>query len=539
MATEHYSINELDSTNKVNLVNDFNQSMIDVDSVIYNNVTAINDNVTAINDNITTINDNIDVVKNDINNLETELNIDIFRGTNQSDEYDSITCTLVHNGTNFVLIDTGYSNDASSIESWLKSFMNNNKLDALIMTHMHADHVGNYNSILTNFCDADTDIFIQMRPTTANGEYSVYSDYYNLITNQISTLNLKNSIVPTQGQKHTYGNMNVIMYNTNVDYKSDYDKSWANNGKWDSDATGDDKPCSGLNNYSIVTRIECGQNSYIDTGDIEYCAQVKMANVLEPAIVFKNPHHFYNKMGYEKFYQKCGIGSTVQCVVCTNHLIESTETRLIAFDVLSSYMGRYLVYKQNDTPIISNVGTDIGITIKNGAVIRMDGTYIDKDFILSSYAEGNINWGSLYTIFPPNYVPKTRQISDGTQLTYCPYDAHYISLDNLWELKRLAIGCPSIPVSAGIESTAILSTSKIASEVKEYFNAILDSPMTTASRVVIDLGGAFPTVTRNAVAHSETTTANKAYSFFINLGFGDSTSSAYHTPAWIAPLKYY
>lgn len=166
-------------------------------------------------------------------------------------------CILVKNNSNAMLIDAGNNDDGEIIKSYLKE-QNITRLDYVIGTHPHEDHIGGLDVVINNY-DIGTIIMPKKSTTT-----QTFKDVVNAIKNK--GLAITNPVV---GTKYTLGGAEFTILAPNKDY-------------------GDE-----LNNYSVGIRIVYGNNSFVFTGDAEEEAERDIiATGLElKADVLKLGHH--------------------------------------------------------------------------------------------------------------------------------------------------------------------------------------------------------------------------------------------------------
>ncbi|MDR1260796.1 MAG: MBL fold metallo-hydrolase [Oscillospiraceae bacterium] len=150
---------------------------------------------------------------------------------------------LIKSESNAVLIDTGDLEYGNAIINFLTQ-KQIYKLDYLIITHPHADHMGGARKILEN-CPVSTVMLPKMSdkilPTS------------NMFNNFLNTLKEKEIplVSPACGDKFNSGKVQLEIL-------SEYDESFD------------------LNNISIVTKITYGAFSFLSTGDIEIPAEQKI-----------------------------------------------------------------------------------------------------------------------------------------------------------------------------------------------------------------------------------------------------------------------
>ena len=171
---------------------------------------------------------------------------------------DSIYIT---SGDEGMLIDCGESGDTDRVISYLDN-MGVSKINYVVGTHPHSDHMGGMSKIVEHFeigemiiphiDDSDT-------PTTK---------YFERFLNACAEKNL--SLTEAElGRKITLGDAELkIIAPNSLDY-------------------------SNINNYSIGLIMHHGENSFIFTGDSEKLAEEEMIekNLLEDIDVYKVGHH--------------------------------------------------------------------------------------------------------------------------------------------------------------------------------------------------------------------------------------------------------
>jgi competence protein ComEC len=137
-----------------------------------------------------------------------------------------------------ILIDAGLS-DKKALE-YLKS-VGVAKLDYVIATHPHKDHIGSMDNVIDDF---DVGIFYAPNvSTTTNADENMM--------NSLKSKNLK-ATVPNAGDQITVGNASITFLAPNSDTYED------------------------INNYSIVVKLKYGNNSFIFMGDAQDLSESEM-----------------------------------------------------------------------------------------------------------------------------------------------------------------------------------------------------------------------------------------------------------------------
>lgn len=147
---------------------------------------------------------------------------------------------LIENQGSFAMIDAGDTDDDAKVKSYLQK-QGVKRLEYLILTHYHADHIGGADTLLSDFEVGTT--------LVPNGDANtqVYRDYINALSHK----GLKPS-VPLEGAKFELGSATLTVYNT----------------------TGGN---SNENNNSLVVLYENGEDRALFTGDAEAEVESKLS----------------------------------------------------------------------------------------------------------------------------------------------------------------------------------------------------------------------------------------------------------------------
>ena len=266
---------------------------------------------------------------------------------------------------NFV-IDVGYTTDIDSdiVPNYMNS-MGITHIDAIYVTHFHEDHDSAIN-LFTPYCDETTKFYVQMEPTSENGQYAAYVERSSAFNAAISDAGLQAPTIPINGEKVRFNGTTVTCFNTRRAFKESYDSAWANNGNYKT-------RISGLNNYSLIVLVEHGNNSYIDCGDVEGEAQRLNAPFMKHAHVMKNPHHWANNMGYMEFFNRISPN-----LITTNYehaYGEITNTPTPNSSILPSYIFRYI--KDNGMDVFDTSTENVEVLMKNGSIISKTGHVVN------------------------------------------------------------------------------------------------------------------------------------------------------------------
>ena len=183
------------------------------------------------------------------------------------DNGDSI---LFIQGDKIMLIDCGTKSKGSTVVDYLKS-IGITKIDVLIGTHPHDDHMGGMAEVINNF-----QIGTLYTPDTSNN--NITTSWYLEFLDAVDEKNI-NWIYPKVGDRFNLGEATVqILAPNSNEYES-------------------------LNNYSIVTKITYGAVNILSMGDAEKLSEDEiLENGLNvQAQIIKAGHHGSNTSSSEKF----------------------------------------------------------------------------------------------------------------------------------------------------------------------------------------------------------------------------------------------
>ena len=147
---------------------------------------------------------------------------------------------LIENQGSFAMIDAGDTDDDVKVKSYLQK-QGVKRLEYLVLTHYHADHIGGADTLITDFEVGTT--------LVPNGDANtqVYRDYINALSNK----GLKPS-VPLEGAKFELGSATLTVYNTAGGNRNE-------------------------NNNSLVVVYENGEDRALFTGDAEAEVENKLS----------------------------------------------------------------------------------------------------------------------------------------------------------------------------------------------------------------------------------------------------------------------
>lgn len=169
---------------------------------------------------------------------------------------------LIENDGKFAMIDTGDTDDDATVKSYLQK-QGVEKLDYLILTHFHADHIGSADTVISDF-EVETTLV-----PNGDADTQVYQEFINALSNK----GLQPS-VPLEGAKFELGSANLTIYNTQGGSSNE-------------------------NNDSLVVLYENGEDRALFMGDAE--SEVEKQLSIGDVDLLKVGHHGSNTSSSESF----------------------------------------------------------------------------------------------------------------------------------------------------------------------------------------------------------------------------------------------
>lgn len=241
-------------------------------------------------------------------------------------------CEIIKTADRTVLIDCGEERYADSVIAYIKS-LGTRRLDYVIATHPHDDHIGGMAKILDAF---QVGMIIMPRlpsnmvPTTKSFE------------NMLDTIERKNidAVYAKPGDEYGVGAGGVLKLLSPL--HNDY---------------------NGLNNFSVACRLSHGENSFIFCGDIERASESDILNNGEyiGSDVLKVAHHGSTSSSTPAFLRRVSPRYAVIEVGQDNAYGHPTETVLERLD---------------------DVGAEVFCTSEYGDIV-----FVSDGMVLSIYTE--------------------------------------------------------------------------------------------------------------------------------------------------------
>jgi competence protein ComEC len=231
-----------------------------------------------------------------------------------------------------MLIDCGTKSQGNTVVEYIKK-LGISKIDILIGTHPHDDHMGGMAKVIENF-----EIGTLYTPDTSSN--NITTTWYLEFLNTVEEKNIQ-WIYPSSGDEIQFGEADIKILAPNSE-------------KYDE-----------LNNYSIVTKITFGKVGILAMGDAEKISEDEILSRTYDvqAQILKIGHHGSNTSTSEKFLQKvnpqyavisCKKGNTY------NHPIKTIMNLLKKYEIK--------VYRTDETSsiIMTTDGTEINFNKTEG-----------------------------------------------------------------------------------------------------------------------------------------------------------------------------
>lgn len=280
-------------------------------------------------------------------------------------------------GDNDILIDAGSrASSAKTIKSYIDEYVSDGKLEYVIATHAHQDHIAAFACTDGIFSSYQIDTLIDFNDKT-KASTKVYKKYQEgrkqLIasgTKHYSAYDCYNNL---NGAKQTYELATDIKME--ILYNEYYEQTTNNE-----------------NDYSVCLLFTCGSNKFLLTGDLETEAEKTLANKEKDKIsncdVFKAGHHGSKTANSNELLEI--VKPQVSVCTCVCGSTEYTKTNENTFptqqyiDNISKYTDKVYVtslcnnyetgdyQSMNGNVIISSNKSNIGIACLNNTTILKD-----------------------------------------------------------------------------------------------------------------------------------------------------------------------
>ena len=237
-----------------------------------------------------------------------------------SGNYGYSACTVIHNDDTCIIYDFG----ADTCKRLLAYLSANNitKVNAVIISHYHADHITL--AALNAFLSAGLDLTECVFYLPHNGiDWTKFTGttYLTLESNVKSALSSYTYYCPTTspsvsnphdiGVNVVAGSLPVQFSNVDASWYSDYYDWILNESNNVTKENGVYNPKTNYNNFSMCAMVSIGSHKVYLTGDIMMQAQDHVAPYAKEADLLQIPHHGLNCTESEKFMQNLNCRAAV------------------------------------------------------------------------------------------------------------------------------------------------------------------------------------------------------------------------------------
>ncbi len=305
-------------------------------------------------------------------------------------------CYILENGEKTFVVDLGRDSDTSSIVNYLVE-NNLNKIDGVIITHYHGDHVGGgttdgeidgfkefFNSVSLNFLECEVYL-----PFSDN--FGIYNNFIGS-TRYIPTIeqNIKDFLTLKNISFHEVTTNEIININDNTELKFlNADNSIYNN-YYSVTEIKEGIEVTNYNNFSTIFELKCGDVYFLGTADIEEKAEEENSNILHAPTVVKIEHHGFNDTTNKEYLDKI-LNAKYGIVLNTNdyypnlykptpNAFNFTNKLIWADDISESFI---IEIKGNDANILTNTGISNLYESYNNHIKALNSASVFPDFATS------------------------------------------------------------------------------------------------------------------------------------------------------------
>lgn len=289
--------------------------------------------------------------------------------------------TFIQVGNVDILIDAGSRrSSAETIENFMKERMSDNKIEYVIATHAHEDHIAGfvgttgknaYGGIFDHF-DIGTLIQFDRADTTS----TLYSEYCT----KVETLKSKGTKVYKASEcvKNPF-TLDDKIYLEILDQKYYYEKS------------------STENNYSVCALLSQGDNHYLFTGDLEKSGEESLVakNNLPHCELFKGGHHGSETSNNDCLLDVITPDNICICTCCGSDEYASNPALFpnqITIDRMAKHTDKIYVTASYQDKVYQPMNGNITFKCKNGVDYEIHGSNNDTILKDTDWFKAHRTW---------------------------------------------------------------------------------------------------------------------------------------------------
>lgn len=268
---------------------------------------TISDTITEIQEDIAKIESDILDIESDIKDfkedIEGEVKVHFPYRTNNSGD-----CQIIETKNHVVMIDVGHTATQTSLIDYLRD-NNINKINYLILSHYHLDHVGGSGAEgvieLLESPLIDTTTIKLLLPhgninfnnvIEPNNEWVNVKNAYNTLINYL-TIHHINFSYPVENEELIVDDVKFRFNNLKTEYFNSY-------YSYLYDCYNDYTGYTNYNNFSMTTLMIHHSNRFLFSGDVEELAQSKIYSNFPNIDVYKVEHHSLNLNTNEEYLNR-------------------------------------------------------------------------------------------------------------------------------------------------------------------------------------------------------------------------------------------
>ena len=276
-----------------------------------NEMKSLLEDAREFDEKIRVIEDGIVEINSSLDNIENEIDVNSVKVHFPQRELNKSDCIVIETKQNVTIIDVGWEIDSTNLVNYLKS-KGINKINNIIITHYHDDHIGGvigqgFNSFINSSLDFSNCVcylphkdidYTKFIDDVGNGIADRIEMAHNSILNYLNNKGITAKYAD-EGEILKLNDLTSLkLMNISSTYLDEYYNQTLNNNDEEQGYT-----C--YNNFSMVCELKHINNKFLFSGDIELKAQELLLNNLSGNYdVYKVEHHGVNKSTYKDYLYK-------------------------------------------------------------------------------------------------------------------------------------------------------------------------------------------------------------------------------------------